>query len=122
MELRAFLGILQNARYLDTAWPIDIIETLPKNQLRKHSLFHLRVSEDDLVVVGYDTAAVGVLRDEVEVVVRGDHVRVDEGACSHVFAVLGEEALAGFGVDHDRLEGGAFLFVDLRGFGEEYVD
>ena len=73
-------------------------------------------------MVWYNTATVGVLWDEVEVIVWWDDVWVDESAGANVLAILGKETLAGFGVDHDGLEGGTFLFVDVRGFGEEYVD
>ena len=73
-------------------------------------------------MIGNDAATVGVLWDEVEVIVWWDNVWVDKSAGANVLAILGKETLAGFGIYHDGLEGGTFLFVDVRGFVKEFVD
>lgn len=53
VELCALVSILHDPWNLNRASPVHIVEALREDQLLQHSLLHLRVGEDHLIVVGY---------------------------------------------------------------------
>ena len=70
-ELSNLVGIHAGSRYLDRACPVEIVVAQVKGQLLDRCLLNGRVVEWHIEVGGKDTALSGELRNQVEIILSG---------------------------------------------------